>query len=248
MKLSNYCILGLIGLLSYSCGGKKDVSLTLNLTKEQRIDVKYRTSTNEDGVEKGEFIRMGLRVDSIMPDSSYLMSGKVDFVKVKNQKVTNSDEYSSDKPQAEMTEEEIKFDKEIRPTIDSTYKFVINKYGKLIKPLTFTSGHTIPANYQMIDVGVFQINFPAEKIAIGDKWTSEETLPGSGGKRVAKYKLESIYDETIQIKVDGTIEGEHADPQKFSGRYYLEKSDRTLDSCRIQLDGKGKQKITVDSK
>ncbi len=248
MKLSNYCILGLIGLLSYSCGGKKDVSLTLNLTKEQRIDVKYRTSTNEDGVEKGEFIRMGLRVDSIMPDSSYLMSGKVDFVKVKNQKVTNSDEYSSDKPQAEMTEEEIKFDKEIRPTIDSTYKFVINKYGKLIKPLTFTSGHTIPANYQMIDVGVFQINFPAEKIAIGNKWTSAETLPGSGGKRVAKYKLESIYDETIQIKVDGTIEGEHADPQKFSGRYYLEKSDRTLDSCRIQLDGKGKQKITVDSK
>jgi hypothetical protein len=247
MKARHFYILGAIALLGSSCGGKKDVSLTLKLAKEQRIDVKYRTSTT-DGEEKGEFIRMSLRVDSVMPDSSYLMSGKVDFVKVKNQKVTNSDEYSSDKPQAEMTEEEIKFDKEIRPTIDSTYKFVIDKYGKLVKPLTFTSGHTIPANFQMIDAGVFQINFPADKIAIGDKWTTEETLPGSGGKRVSNFKLESIYDETIQIKVDGSIEGEHADPQKFTGRYYLEKSDRTLDSCRIQMDGKGKQKITVDSK
>jgi hypothetical protein len=247
MKANYFCILCAIALLGSSCGGK-NVSLSLKLAKNQRIDVKYRTSTNEDGVEKGEFIRMSLKVDSVMPDSSYLVSGKVDFVRVKNQKVTNSDEYSSDKPQAEMTAEEIKFDEQIRPTIDSTYKFTIDKYGKLLKPLTFTSGHTIPANYQMIDVGVFQVNFPTEKIAIGGKWTSEETLPGSGGKRVSNYKLESIYDETIQIKVDGTIEGGQADPQKFSGRYYLEKSDRTIDSCRIQMDGKGKQKISVDSK
>lgn len=247
MKASYFYILSAIALLGSSCGGK-NVSLNLRLTKDQRIDVKYRASTNEDGIEKGEFIRMSLRVDSVMPDSSYLLSGKVDFVRVKNQKVTNSDEYSSDKPQAEMTPEEIKFDEQIRPTIDSTYKFTIDKYGKLIRPLTFTSGHTIPANFQMIDVGVFQINFPADKIAIGDKWTTEEALPGSGGKRVSNYKLESIYDETIQIKVDGSIEGEHADPQNFSGRYYLEKSDRTIDSCRIQMDGKGKQKISIDSK
>ncbi|MBC7399436.1 MAG: hypothetical protein H7289_05780 [Mucilaginibacter sp.] len=247
MKLSYYYILGAIALLGSSCGNK-NVSLSLKLAKEQRIDVKYRTSTNEDGIEKGEFIRMSLRVDSVMPDSSYLLSGKVDFVKVKNQKVTNSDEYSSDKPQAEMTPEEIKFDKEIRPTIDSTYKFIIDKYGKLLKPLTFTNGHTIPANFQVIDVGTFQINFPTEKIAIGGTWTTEETLPGSGGKRTSNYKLESIYDETIQIKVDGSIEGEHTDPQKFTGRYYLEKSNRTIDSCRIQMDGKGKQKITIDSK
>lgn len=247
MKTSYSYILGTIALLASSCGGK-NVSLSLKLAKDQRIDVKYRISTNEDGVEKGEFIRMSLKVDSVMPDSSYLVSGKVDFVRVKNQKVTNSDEYSSDKPQAEMTPEEIKFDEQIRPTIDSTYKFTIDKHGKLLKPLTFTSGHTIPATYQLIDVGVFQINFPAEKIATGDKWTTEETLPGSGGKRVAKYKLESIYDETIQIKVDGSIEGGHVDPQSFSGRYYLEKSDCTIDSCSIQMEGKGKQKITIQSK
>jgi hypothetical protein len=248
MKPSYFYILSVIALLSCSCHGDKNILLQLKLTKQQKTDVKYRTyetADNEENATKSEYVRMALKVDSVLADSSYQFSAKVDFVRAKDPELLGGVEYVSGKYQGDMSAAELKLDQQLRTAIDSTYKFTVDKYGKLVKPFEFASGRALPAEYSLINYGIFQITFPGQKIAIGDKWTNEQTIPGTKNKRTATYQIESIYDATIQIKVEGTIADAANQTQKFTGRYYLKKNDCTLDSCKIEMNGDGKKKMFI---
>jgi hypothetical protein len=259
MKTAFLSLMAFITLSLYSCqGGNKNILLRLKFNQGKKVDLKYRTfllTDNEnDSPLINESIRMSFKVESILPDSSYQFSGKIDFIRVKNQSLLGSAEYSSDKYRPYMNEVEQKLDEKYRSAIDSTYQFTISKQGRIIKPFSFLDGRAIPAKYALVNLGIYQITFPVEKIAIGDEWTSEQSIPGTNYKRTSTYHIESIYDNIIQIKVAGILDGPADDVKKFTGRYFLDKNTCQLISCEIERKGKtelgdkGKTVISLEAK
>jgi hypothetical protein len=259
MKTALLSLMAFITLLMCSChGGDKNILLRLKFNQGKKIDLKYRTylvTENEnDPPLINEYIRMSFKIESILPDSSYQLSGKIDFVRVKNERLLGSVEYTSDKYQGQMSSEELKLDEKYTPVIDSTYLFTIDKLGKIIKPFSFIDGRIIPKEYELVNLGIYQMAFPTEKIAIGDEWTTEQAIPGTKYKRTSTYHIESIYDNTIQIKVEGILDGPEDEAKRFSGRYFLDKNTCQLVSCEIERHGKteladkGKMVISLEAK
>jgi hypothetical protein len=259
MKTALLSLMAYITLFMCSChGGDKNILLRLKFNQQKKIDLKYRTflltDNEKDAPLINESIRMSFKVVSMLPDSTYQFTGKIDFIRVKSDSLLGAVEYSSDKYRPYMNSAELKLDQKYRPAIDSTYQFSINKQGKIIKPFSFLNGDAIPPAYELVNLGIYQITFPAEKIAIGDEWTSEQDIPGTTYKRTSTYYIESIYDNTIQIKVEGILDGPESDAKKFSGRYFLDKNTCQLVSCEIERKGKtelgdkGKMVISLTAK
>lgn len=243
MRTAFLSLIAFTMLFLCSChGGDKNILLRLKLSQQKKIDLKYRTLLVTDNEKDppliDEYIRMSFKVRSVLPDSSYLLYGKIDFIRVKNNELLGSVEYSSDKYQPHMNIAELKLDQKYRSAIDSTIQFTIDKQGKIIKPFSFLDGRIIPAAYALVNLGIYQITFPAEKIDIGDEWTNEEAIPGTKYKRTSTYHIESIYDNTIQIKVEGILDGPDDQAKRFTGRYFLDKNTCQLVSCEIERKGK----------
>ena len=163
--------------------GEGGVLLRLKYDIGANIDVKYRayviTDNENDDPIKNEYIRMGFTVDSVMNDSLYVLSAKIDYVRVKNKGFMNDENYSSDKDEADMGPKEKELNREFKPVLDSTYKLTINNRGQLIKPLSFACGRKIPKAFAPIDYEIYQVVFPRERVAIGDEWTNERPQPGN---------------------------------------------------------------------
>ncbi|MFD2144793.1 DUF6263 family protein [Mucilaginibacter antarcticus] len=248
MKTSNLWLVIFAATFIYSCNGGDKVLLRLKLNLNKKIDLKYRTlefAENENGSPlKTEYIRMTMRVDRIMPDSAYQFLAKCDFIRITNPGLLADEEYTSDKDISQLSEAGRHLDEQLAPAIDSLYQFTINKQGKIVKPISFAGGKAISPEYALINLNIFQINFPVNAVGVGEEWSNESDLPGSIYKRKSTYKIESIYDSTVQISVDGKIDGAKADSKSFAGRYYLNKETNNLDSCKLEIKDADKR-LTV---
>jgi hypothetical protein len=239
MKARYLSFVAFIALFFCSCSGGDKVLLRLELKSTQKIDLKYRTfeyAEKENGSPlKTEYIRMTMRVDRILPDSAYQFLAKCDFIRITNPSLLGAEEYTSDKDQSQLSEAGRRLDEKLTPAVDSLYQFAINKQGIIVNPIAFAGGKAISPEYALINLNIFQINFPANAVGVGEEWSNETDLPGTIYKRQSTYKIESIYDNTIQISVDGKIDGAKADAKSFTGRYYLNKGNNNLDSCRLEV-------------
>ena len=256
----NLSVVFLLAGFFCGCGGEKNILLKLKYDKNARIDIKYRyymvTNDEDDEPLINEYIRMGWTVDSIFRDSSYQFSAKIDYVRIKNKGLLPilDEEYSSDRDTSEMGAAEKQLDHQVRPALNASYKFTLDKYGKIIKPFSLENSTVLLENNSFIDLGIYQIAFPDHKIAIGEKWDNDQAIAGTKKKRSATYHIESIYDSTIQIKVDGKAWDEDGNLSHFSGRYFLDKTTCKLVSCKIERKGKirgtgdfGKAVISIEA-
>jgi hypothetical protein len=246
MKASSLSLAAFFALFICSCNTGDKVLLRLELNANKRIDLKYRTSVfsdSENGTPlRNEYIRMTMRVDRILPDSSYQLKAKVDFIRVIDPKLLGNEEYTSDKDVTQLSAAGRQLDEQLTPVVDSLYQFAIDKQGKITQPISFAGGQEISPQYTLIDLNIFQPSFPANSVAVGEEWNIETDLPGTIYKRKSTYQIENVYENTIQIKVDGNIDGELNDAKTFSGRYYLNKANCNLDSCRIEVKSKAGEK------
>ncbi|MES2809969.1 MAG: hypothetical protein V4619_15165 [Bacteroidota bacterium] len=254
MKASNFWLVFFAAIFIYSCNGGDKILLRLELKTNKKIDLKYRTSEyaeKENGAPlKTEYVRMTMRVDRIMPDSAYQFLAKCDFIRITNPGLLGDEEYTSDKDQSQLSEAGRQLDEKLTPAVDSLYQFTIDKTGKIVKPISFAGGKAISPENALINLNIFQIGFPATAVGINETWITETDLPGSIYQRKSTYAIESIYDNTVQIKVDGKIDGTAKDAKTFTGRYYLNKETNNLDSCRLEIKSadKGLTVITLAAK
>lgn len=244
-----------------SCGGKKNILLKLTYHRGERIDIKYRhylvTDNENDEPLKNDYVRLGLTVDSVLKDSSYQFLAKIDYVRVDNKRLLlmRGEKYSSDRDTNEMSTAEKRIDKKIRSTLDASYQFTLNKFGKVLEPFSRANSGTALKNNPFIDLGFYQITFPDHKIAIGEEWDNEQVTPGTKKRRKCAYHIESIYDSIIQIKVDGMLWNANGELTHFSGRYLLDRATCGLVSCKIEAKGQieetgddGKAVISIEAK
>ena len=244
LKSIAFRAISLLTICSCNLGNNKNILLRLKYLKGSVIDIKYRsyivTDNENDRPLNNDYIRMGLKVDSVLRDSAYLFSAKIDYVRFEHNGmlVINHQKYSSDEDVSQMTPEQKQIDLKLRPVINGSYKFSVNKNGKIIKPFSLAiDSLLLPVKFDFINLGIYQIDFPYNKIAIGDEWVNEQNIPGTKIKRKAIYKIESIYDSTIQIKVDGVKTDAFGNVNHFSGRYYLDQETCHLISCNIETKG-----------
>lgn len=231
----------LIILFFLSCHGDRNILLRLKYDRGQSIDIKYRNYVyNDNDVDdpiKNEYLRLGFSIDSVTRDSSYVFAVKIDYVRVKNSGLMAED-YSSDKDEKDMGPAERRMHMQFKPILDSVFKFTVSKRGQLIKPFAFAGGTKIPPQYALIDLGIYQITFPEEKIAIGDKWTNEYPMPGVNAKRICTYHIESIRNSEIHIGVSGEIQLASGDSKDFTGSYVLDQSTKKLISGKIEMEAR----------
>jgi len=178
---------------------------------------------------------MGFKVDSVIGDSLYILSGKIDYLRVENGGAMNGNDYSSDADEADMTPIQKQLNAEFKPMIDSTYKLIINTKGQIIKPFA-VGGPTISQNFQPINYSNCQVVFPAGKIAIGEDWSAVATMPIVGAKRISAYHIESVFGGKIQIKESGRMELSGGESHDFSSRYILDEKTKNLISAKFELD------------
>ena len=228
-------------LLSSCNHAPKNILLKLKYFKGQRIDVKYRSYIySDDDIDRplrNEYTRLGFTVDSVLADSSYIFSARIDYLRVKNGDFAG-EEYSSDKDEASMGPQERQIHQMAKPLLDSVYTFTVNQQGKVIAPFAFKHGRGIPAQFALIDLAVYQIVFPKEKLAIGDEWTTENIVPQTKGKRIFTYTMQGIYDSAIQIMVKGTLQLPDGTSKDFTGSYTLDQETNAVISGKIETDFK----------
>jgi hypothetical protein len=217
----------------------KTILLRLKYFKRQRIDVKYRSyvyaDDDMDHPLTNEYTRLGFTVDSILPDSSYKLGAKIDYVRVKNGGLFN-EEYSSDREESEMSPNEKQIHQMVKPLLDSAYTFSVSNRGKILASFSFSRGKNIPRQFALIDLPVYQLIFPQEKLAIGDEWTTENPVPQNKGKRIFTYTIEGEYDSAIQINVKGKLELPNGGSKNFTGHYALDKETNAIISGKIETD------------
>ena len=240
-----YLALAAFAILCYTgCTSKspKVALLRLKYYRGQRIDIKYRdyivADDNPNEPVSNEYARLGLQVDSIMNDSLYQMSAKYDYYRVENDRFMNDQNYTSDRPERQMSAQEKTINQKLRPFLDSAYKFTVSSRGTLVKPFTLSNGLRIPKDLLLFDYDLYQINFPKDSLAIGDAWTNQSNSAINKTKRELKYHIESIYDQTIQIRVSGILTAKDGQTNSFKGYYFLHTESNKLDSMQIETEGK----------
>jgi hypothetical protein len=229
-------------LCCLACNQKGDILLRLHYEKGDDTDIKYRnyiiTGSENDEPVKNEYVRLGLTVDSVIHDSLYALSARIDYVREKDAGFMANEEYSSDKDEVDMSAREKQIDRIVRPVIDSVYHFVINNRGQLIKPLSYANGEKATTATVLFDYESYQIEFPKAAMSTGDEWTNERRAPGTGYKQVSHYYIENVFDSTVQIKVSGTREVSQGVNTDFSGRYVIDKKSHKPISAKTEMKGK----------
>jgi hypothetical protein len=227
-----------VGFCSCGSGGKKDIVLGLKFKKYHHVTINYRRYVVARGFApvQDELTGFTLMVDSILPDSSYLFSGKLNYIRVKDKSQFGAMDYYSGVDDKDMDGQERGMDFSMKPLLDANYKFMLDKHGKVLKPLTFADGRQVPDEFPL-ELGLYQIAFPAEKVALGQEWTSEFAKHGEDGRWVFNYHVQAVDSLSILIMVDGTVRLPRGGPSDFTGRYHLNRKTSALDSCEIDLDG-----------
>ncbi len=233
--------------------GDRNILLRLKYKPGDQLDVKYHTyivaNNDLDNPITNEIVRMSFKVDSVNGDSLYMMSAKIDYLRVESGGAEYGNTYSSDQDEADMSPQQKQIHAAFKPMLDSTYKLIINTKGQIIKPFAI-GGPSIAQNFQPLNYSNCQVVFPAGKIAVGEDWSSTAAMPIIGGKRISSYHIENVFDGKIQIKESGRLTLNQGDSHEFSGRYMLDEKTKNLISAKIELDadsfGEGRLKAVIE--
>lgn len=243
--MRHIAILTLIGCLLTGCSGKgeKAALIRLKYHKGQTFDIKYQTyaQTNDRRVPQNRVVRMLFKVDSIIGDSLYVLSAKLDYVRVRNDGLFSNEEYASDKAEEKMNDREKSIHQDFKAVRDLIYTLTIDNRGKILKPFALSGGREIDKKYNLVQYENCQIVFPEEAVGIGDEWTNELDVPGTAkGRRMFKYTIESIKDGVMRIDLVGKFQpyGRGSNSKNFYGHYLIDEETKMIISAKYKLEGK----------
>ena len=253
MKRLIHGALAILCFISCKHGGPHYL-LRLKYNKGVQTDLEYHSyivsNDNQTDAIRNEVVRMGFKVDTVVHDSLFTLSAKVDYIRV----VDNGEfqllnfSYTTEEPPTGNNQNAQRYNLLVKPLVDSTLALTVSSKGTLTKPFTFSHGRRLPGspplNYEMC-----QIKFPADSIAIGEEWTNERIDPLRNARWVSHYYIESIKDGAVNIKLYGVIEI-GVKKNKFTGDYVIEQKTGALTSGKIEIEGQtmtqGKGKLVID--
>ena len=230
--------------------GDRNILLRLRYKQGDQVDLKYhfylvKDDDLDDPVVNG-IVRMGLKVDSVVADSLYMMSAKVDYPRVEYSGFSSRDNFSyeGDEPDSSSSQQP-GARSAIKSSLERIFKLVINTKGQIIKPFVI-GGPAIVQNIEPLNYTNCQVVFPAGKIAVGEDWQSESDSPVINARRFSSYHIESVFDGKIQIKESGTINVKGNPSMVFSERYVLDEKTKNLISAKLELNAGAGLKAVID--
>lgn len=250
-----FLILILLVFLLNSCqNNDKKILLKLKHSKGDIYDIRfqrYKSFIEENKIVSDEVIAMRYKVDSILGDTSYVLTCNIEGTKY-HKPHTNpilNQYYSSEEEESSMTPERKEVHKIFNSIKNLKLELIISNNGEIIRPYKFPNNLTTPI--YPIDYKLCQILFPKDPIAIGEEWKNEDHIPQINGKRTTYFKIEHIKESIIKINAKGVANG-LGQKTDFWGEYYIDEKSNKLISAKLffdsssSLDGKGL--ITVDIK
>jgi len=252
-------LLFLASLIMLSCLACKHKGprflLRLKYNKGVQTDMEYHmyavTDNKNDAPLTNEVVRMGFKVDSVIHDSLFVMSAKVDYIRTRSAGLLGGiggESYSSDKDEAEMSANEKMIHRMFKPMLDSPLRITVSSTGRLVNNFAFSNGRKPLAG--PVDYPNCQIIFPADSVAIGEEWSDERIMPLTGAKRESHYYIESIRDSVINIKLYGNLKVGSRGTSKFTGEYAIDQKSKSLISGKIETEAKtllnDKAKVVVE--
>ena len=131
-------------------------------------------------------------------DTSINVSGKYSYAKVDLDAGMMTASYDSSKEPT--TDMEKMFAQQFKPLLENTLTYSMNKFGK-INDVDFPN-----VSDQLFDkssVNSFGVTYPTNPIAVGDSWTSENTMEQMGVKAKGKYTL--VEKTAAGYKIDSDV-------------------------------------------
>ncbi|SMC32801.1 DUF6263 family protein [Moheibacter sediminis] len=109
---------------------------------------------------------------------------------------------------------------QMKVLLDKTLSMKMNERGKITE-------FNMPGmgNNQQMDMGSISLPMPEEPVGVGDSWSDERSIQGSGNMKMT-MTVEKITVDDIIIGVKGTIEGNVGEAAgDFTGNYKLARSN-----------------------
>ena len=188
-------------------------------------------------------VRMGFKVDSVVADSLYMMSAKVDYLRVEYSGFSSRDNFSYEGDEPDSSSSELPgLRSAVKLSLARLFKLVINTKGQIIKPFVI-GGPAIVQNIEPLNYANCQVVFPPGKIAVGEDWQSESYSPVIKARRFSNCHIESVFDGKIQIKESGTVDVKGHPSMEFSERYVLDEKTKNLISAKLELNVSANQSL-----
>jgi hypothetical protein len=198
-------VLFLLAISLIGCKSHEPILLRLKYAKgdERNFTLKIKCFCSRDLYLNSE-VGASFHVDSVTHNSDYLITSRVDAIKMDfhvddiinnelSQKYDSNDGLPNDKYDA---------------ILDGYYTFVLNNMAEV------TDGYHLGKSPQLLpfNIGIVQLTYPEKKVGIGDSWTTDINLPLTGtGTRLFvtnctfTYTINNITDDKVIIDVEAKI-------------------------------------------
>jgi len=193
----------LVAILSLYCQSKNEnIQLLLNLPIGSEQIIIHETKTTGSLISLDLYKELSLKVNSFN-HNIYQYSLDLNVVKSRSTINGKTEIYDSTKDESKMTEEEINIHSRYEEMLDSNFKISTDKYGKVIRPFSFTSGKLAPEG--LFEFANYQLVYPYKNLTLGSKWESQRKHPVSNMTIQVTHELKHISEDKLYIGANHVI-------------------------------------------
>jgi hypothetical protein len=206
-----------------------EVLLRLNYPKGFKQEVGYLVETKSNATTGTVEVMVNFEVTGAA-ENAYTFTGSIAGIKMDTETQGRKIKYDSAKKlPANAAKEEQALDKGFKGVQGKPFTFMLDKKGNITNELHFTGQED--NNMLPLDLGTYQMQFPATPVAVGATWTTKTADKQMGGTKTNTYTVKEIKDDTVIIGVKSILPPPPMPGAKesvFNGTYTIDRATGML--------------------